>query len=299
MSYDLPVDGDAEVLVSAPLAPPDWTFSLTLRNPTSEPRVFKCKTTAPRRWSVRPNGGVLDPGESVVLSVRVVLRTTQQQHHLDGIEDDRHLILNVAVTPDEAVALRERRESSPRSSLVAALQPDSPGVGLLRLTPAFEELPVSDGTGPAPQQSGLTSPSGLSTQTMQSPMQSPMPSPAVSSASPTAPASAAVDDRHRGSVADRVAELDRKYAPPAAAPAHGAGSLRDGASGEEGSGGEGGGGGTTSVVVRSILSALEALLEEFSPWLSWKVYDVLFAVFLLLLGRRVKWIRDAQETLGL
>jgi len=35
--------------------------------------------------------------------------------------------------------------------------------------------------------------------------------------------------------------------------------------------------------------------EEFVPWLSWKVYDILFALALIWLGRRVKLIRDAQE----
>ena len=35
--------------------------------------------------------------------------------------------------------------------------------------------------------------------------------------------------------------------------------------------------------------------EELVPWLSWKVYDVLFALAMLYLGRRVQAIRYARE----
>ena len=35
--------------------------------------------------------------------------------------------------------------------------------------------------------------------------------------------------------------------------------------------------------------------EEFVPWLSWKVYDVLFALALLWLAKRVKLIERARE----
>ena len=40
---------------------------------------------------------------------------------------------------------------------------------------------------------------------------------------------------------------------------------------------------------------VKGAIEEFAPWLSWKVYDVLFALCILVLGRRIKWLREAQD----
>ena len=44
------------------------TSELKLANPTDDQVAFKVKTTAPRRYAVRPNSGVLNAGESVVVS---------------------------------------------------------------------------------------------------------------------------------------------------------------------------------------------------------------------------------------
>jgi len=52
--------------------------------------------------------------------------------------------------------------------------------------------------------------------------------------------------------------------------------------------------------VRSALAdALQTCSDEFPAWLSWKVCDVLWAIALLYLGRRIRWVRRAQETLDL
>ena len=48
----------------------------------------------------------------------------------------------------------------------------------------------------------------------------------------------------------------------------------------------------TQAVVEKSLSRAS---DELSPWLAWKVYDVLFALLLLYLGKRVRLIRQAQE----
>ncbi|XP_014793936.1 PREDICTED: vesicle-associated membrane protein-associated protein A [Calidris pugnax] len=45
------------------------TTNLKLRNPSDRKVCFKVKTTAPRRYCVRPNSGIIDPGSSVVVSV--------------------------------------------------------------------------------------------------------------------------------------------------------------------------------------------------------------------------------------
>jgi hypothetical protein len=40
------------------------TVTLTIRNPTDKRIAFKIKTTAPKRYCVKPNSGVLDPSNS-------------------------------------------------------------------------------------------------------------------------------------------------------------------------------------------------------------------------------------------
>ncbi|XP_061114789.1 vesicle-associated membrane protein-associated protein B-like [Conger conger] len=45
------------------------TASLKLNNPTARNVCFKVKTTAPRRYCVRPNSGVIDSGTSINVSV--------------------------------------------------------------------------------------------------------------------------------------------------------------------------------------------------------------------------------------
>lgn len=41
------------------------TVSLVIRNPTEKRIAFKIKTTAPKRYCVKPNSGVLDPAQSM------------------------------------------------------------------------------------------------------------------------------------------------------------------------------------------------------------------------------------------
>ncbi|XP_050954532.1 vesicle-associated membrane protein-associated protein A [Labeo rohita] len=45
------------------------TTNLKLRNPSDKRVCFKVKTTAPRRYCVRPNSGIVDPGATVTISV--------------------------------------------------------------------------------------------------------------------------------------------------------------------------------------------------------------------------------------
>ena len=44
-----------------------------------------------------------------------------------------------------------------------------------------------------------------------------------------------------------------------------------------------------------LLSLLSRGGDEFVPWLSWKAYDVLFALAILYLAKRVKLIQRARE----
>jgi len=47
----------------------DVTVSLIIRNPTEKRIAFKIKTTAPKRYCVKPNSGVLDPAQSMKVNV--------------------------------------------------------------------------------------------------------------------------------------------------------------------------------------------------------------------------------------
>ncbi|XP_067308998.1 VAMP (vesicle-associated membrane protein)-associated protein A, like isoform X1 [Pseudorasbora parva] len=45
------------------------TANLKLKNPSEKRVCFKVKTTAPRRYCVRPNSGIIDPGATLIISV--------------------------------------------------------------------------------------------------------------------------------------------------------------------------------------------------------------------------------------
>lgn len=45
------------------------SVSLTIRNPTAKRIAFKIKTTAPKRYCVKPNSGVLDPDQNIKVNV--------------------------------------------------------------------------------------------------------------------------------------------------------------------------------------------------------------------------------------
>lgn len=60
------------------------TVSLTIRNPTEKRIAFKIKTTAPKRYCVKPNSGVLDPAQQ--MKVNVLL----QPFNYDPNEKNKH-----------------------------------------------------------------------------------------------------------------------------------------------------------------------------------------------------------------
>lgn len=60
------------------------TTNLKLRNPSDRKVCFKVKTTAPRRYCVRPNSGIIDPGAAVTVSVML------QPFEYDPNEKSKH-----------------------------------------------------------------------------------------------------------------------------------------------------------------------------------------------------------------
>lgn len=49
------------------------SVSLRIRNPTEKRIAFKIKTTAPKRYCVKPNSGVLDAGQNMMVNGIIIL----------------------------------------------------------------------------------------------------------------------------------------------------------------------------------------------------------------------------------
>lgn len=73
------------------------TATLRLTNPSSSNVCFKVKTTAPRRYCVRPNSGVVDAGTSVNVSVML------QPFEYDPNDRNRHKFMVQSIIAPEAV----------------------------------------------------------------------------------------------------------------------------------------------------------------------------------------------------
>ncbi|XP_077074751.1 vesicle-associated membrane protein-associated protein A [Siphateles boraxobius] len=67
------------------------TTNLKLRNPSDRRVCFKVKTTAPRRYCVRPNSGLIDPGATVTISVML------QPFDYDPNEKSKHKFMVQAI----------------------------------------------------------------------------------------------------------------------------------------------------------------------------------------------------------
>ncbi|XP_051970202.1 vesicle-associated membrane protein-associated protein A-like isoform X2 [Xyrauchen texanus] len=67
------------------------TTNLKLKNPSDRRVCFKVKTTAPRRYCVRPNSGVIDPGTTVTISVML------QPFDYDPNEKSKHKFMVQAI----------------------------------------------------------------------------------------------------------------------------------------------------------------------------------------------------------
>jgi hypothetical protein len=94
------------------------TVSLTIKNPTDKRIAFKIKTTAPKRYCVKPNSGVLDQGQS--MKVNVLL----QPFNYDPSEKNKHkfmvqyLYLNDAEMQLSVDAILNKWKDFPASRLL-------------------------------------------------------------------------------------------------------------------------------------------------------------------------------------
>ncbi|XP_072013620.1 vesicle-associated membrane protein-associated protein A-like [Amphiura filiformis] len=72
------------------------TSELKLRNPTDKSVCFKIKTTAPRRYCVRPNSGVVGPNQHIQVSVML------QPFEYDPNEKNKHkFMVQSLIAPSE------------------------------------------------------------------------------------------------------------------------------------------------------------------------------------------------------
>ncbi|XP_041375649.1 vesicle-associated membrane protein/synaptobrevin-binding protein-like [Gigantopelta aegis] len=74
------------------------TAELKLSNPSEKRVCFKVKTTAPKRYCVRPNSGIIEPGDKTVVSVML------QPFEYDPNEKNRHkFMVQTLFAPDGKV----------------------------------------------------------------------------------------------------------------------------------------------------------------------------------------------------
>ncbi|KFD51072.1 hypothetical protein M514_08113 [Trichuris suis] len=86
--------------------------NLTLTNPTTLPVCFKVKTTAPNEYSVRPNAGIINPKES--MSVTIML------HMIPSLEDkNKHkFMVQSAFMSDTSIPLDTFWKSTPEKEMM-------------------------------------------------------------------------------------------------------------------------------------------------------------------------------------
>ena len=103
MATDVGLGADAQFrdVELACTAANSFRLRLRLLNESDTVQAFKVKTSAPKRWSVRPNGGVVDPGKRIEVSFKLVTHTGEAAA-LSASELDSHLILSAPVDAADA-----------------------------------------------------------------------------------------------------------------------------------------------------------------------------------------------------
>ncbi|KAH9515688.1 hypothetical protein Btru_011742 [Bulinus truncatus] len=95
------------------------TADLNLTNPTEKRICFKVKTTAPKRYCVRPNSGILEPKKSIVVAVML------QPFEYDPTEKNKHkFMVQSMFAPDHVVDNQEVlwRDAPPESLMDTKLK---------------------------------------------------------------------------------------------------------------------------------------------------------------------------------
>jgi len=98
----LEIDPPSELRFRGPFSSEVVTVFLTLKNPTEKKVCFKVKTTAPKRYCVRPNSGVVPANESVQVSVML------QPHEFDPKEKSKHKFMVQSMFAPDSVTDYEK-----------------------------------------------------------------------------------------------------------------------------------------------------------------------------------------------
>eukprot|EP01025_Chloroclados_australasicus_P047357 TRINITY_DN5290_c0_g1_i1.p3 TRINITY_DN5290_c0_g1~~TRINITY_DN5290_c0_g1_i1.p3 ORF type:complete len:226 (-),score=19.91 TRINITY_DN5290_c0_g1_i1:1350-2027(-) len=118
------MSGEGGLLV---LSPPELKFKfelnksvpvqLSLYNPTDTRMAFKIKTTQPRRYSVRPSAGFVDPGATV--EVRITMQPQTEFPTDISNSKDKFLVQSVSVGNSETEVTQEMftKDSAPAAIL--------------------------------------------------------------------------------------------------------------------------------------------------------------------------------------
>ncbi|KAK3086136.1 hypothetical protein FSP39_014051 [Pinctada imbricata] len=95
------------------------TSDLKLSNPSERKVCFKVKTTAPKRYCVRPNSGMIDPGQTVNVSVML------QPFDYDPQEKNKHkFMVQTMFAPEGPIESQDQmwREAAPDSLMDSKLK---------------------------------------------------------------------------------------------------------------------------------------------------------------------------------
>lgn len=96
------LDPDVELRFKGPFTDV-VTSELKLTNPSDQKVCFKVKTTAPKRYCVRPNSGIIDPNQSVNVSVML------QPFDYDPQEKNKHkFMVQTMFAPDGPIESQEQ-----------------------------------------------------------------------------------------------------------------------------------------------------------------------------------------------
>lgn len=107
----LTVEPQNELKFRGPFTVPITSY-MKITNPTETKVAYKIKTTAPKKYCVRPNGGVLDPEQSVEIAVSL------QPFEYDQSEKNRHkFMVQSLIVPDEDYNLDNLWRDTPTETL--------------------------------------------------------------------------------------------------------------------------------------------------------------------------------------
>ena len=173
-----------------------------LSNHGELPLGFKAMTNAPRRWSVKPNGGVIEPGSTVQIVLSLITARAKE-----SFANDHHLILSLPLQPEDVARLLQLRSAENGRVSIPSLTQDNPQVSQARLSPQLPppqpgleqvmESPLANGT--RGEEADADAPLGSATSGCP---------PGVTNGAMHAEAGELATDL---SVAERVKDLQRKY----------------------------------------------------------------------------------------